>query len=186
MMEMVTRQGYDSFKFYVRRMINDIASAQTGPYHNNPQIQEIALVWNECEAPALEGYPCPENLTHINSRPYDNRLELGEYVFKSVIKNLMKRAGFREHNRVLISQMEKNEFECTMHSGHGPAPVRPSQIYCFFIRANGDLGKAQELLSELDDKTLDVVCRESLADCKIKIDENAAPSSQHPLQQGPF
>lgn len=171
MTEKITQKQYKDFKSYMRRMVRDIASAKTGSYINAPHMQEVAICWNAGKKPKLEGYPRPENLTHIPHEPHLNYLEGGEYIFKPVIQKLMVKAGFDMGDQMFISDIRKNGFDCNMYSSLEKLSEDDyaSRIDCFFIRVNGSIDLAKDYFRKLDDKTLDAVCREVLREMRYEI-----------------
>ena len=176
-METISQEQFDAFTAYMRQMLNDIADARLGYYHNNETMVEIAMVWNEGEEPAVKNYPMPENLTHVAEKPRPNHMEMGDYAFKKVLYTLMGQAGFQETDGMFISEMGNGECSINMHSGYDSDDDYASVIYMLFIRSSEDLSPAQDYLRSVEDDVLEDVCRDVLEGYGLCLEDDtrAAP-----------
>lgn len=185
MSEIITLDQLEGFKAYMRQMLDDIAGAKVSGYINNNTMQEVAMIWNEGDEPAIKDYPHPENLTHISTKPYPNPVEAGEYAFKRVVNEVMTRAGLIETDGMFISEMDQGQFSCNMHSGCDADHDYASVVYMFFIRANDALQPALDYMAELSDDELDEMCRAALQSIHYEVEDKPftrlAPTGRGPI-----
>jgi hypothetical protein len=169
MASLITPGDFDKFKAYARRLLNDFTQAHVGPYIHNEALQEIMVTWGERARKGItEIYPKPENITALDTTPYVSPIEAGAYDVKSLVKRFMEHAGFRETPEFTsIAGMSKGRFDIKITDDYDDSFL--SSIDSLAIRVNGDLGAALKSLHEMDDATLDAVCRKALKKTNILI-----------------
>lgn len=167
MTDYATEEQFEGFVVYMRQMIADISSAHVGEYINEASMKEVALVWNEGEECALQGYPNPDNLTHISVEPYPNDMPMDSYCFKKVVMDILEAAGYKNTDGMFISEMGCGEFSANMSSGYNDD--MHGQIYTFFLRVNGDIQGALDSLGKVSDTELRDHCRRVIDHYRIEI-----------------
>lgn len=165
----ITPTDFDQFKVYARRLLNDFTQASVGSYVHNPAIQEVIVTWGEdAKAEMTKAYPKPENISGATAPPYASPIDAGAYDIKSLVKCFMEKADLREAQPYSkISEMEAGRFDlkirdtCDDNLSHA--------IDCLAIRVNGDLAQALRALRDMNDNTIDTVCRSALEKTNILI-----------------
>lgn len=165
----ITPTDFDQFKTFARRLLNDFTQASVGSYVHNPAIQEVIVTWGEgTKAEMTKAYPKPENISGVTVPPYASPINAGAYDIESLVKCFMEEAGFREARQFSrISEMEAGRFDLKMRDACDDNLSRA--IDCLAIRVNGDLTQALRTLHDMNDNTLDTVCRSALKKTNILI-----------------
>ena len=101
---------------------------------------------------------------------------MGSYLFKEVVKSVMREAGYKDTpDNSFISEMKKNQFACNQCSSSNDK--YEDQVCWVMIRANGDLAPALEAFKSLDDAKLEELCLKALKKFRFTVE---APAPRGP------